>query len=254
MARRSRSAFAEPDSAAELAESVREHSHPLDNSEDLTPLIERIGDARFVLLGEASHGTAEYYDWRRRISQRLVREKGFSFIAVEGDWPDCYRVNRYVKGTTRADANAEEALHAFSRWPTWMWANREVVELAEWMHSHNDGQPRAKQAGFYGLDVYSLWESMAAVIEYLERVDPNAAKAARRAYACFDPYYEDVQKYARATVMVPASCEDEVVTMLRALRAKAPDSDDSLDGYFSAEQNALVAQNAERYYRTMVRG
>jgi erythromycin esterase-like protein len=136
-----------------------------------------------------------------------------------------------------------------------MWANREVVELAEWMKAHNDELPATRRAGFYGLDVYSLWESMAAVIEYLERADPDAANAARRAYACFDPYYENVQEYARATVLVPTSCEDEVVTMLRALRAKAPEyPEDSLDGYFSAEQNALVAQNAERYYRTMVRG
>jgi erythromycin esterase len=136
-----------------------------------------------------------------------------------------------------------------------MWANREVVGLAQWLREHNDAQPAAKRVGFYGLDVYSLWESMAAVVEYLERVDPDAANAAKRAYACFDPYYENVQEYARATVIVPASCEDEVVTMLRALRAKAPHyPEDSQDGYFSAEQNALVAQNAERYYRTMVRG
>jgi erythromycin esterase len=238
-----------------LVSDLRRAALRLESTDDLDPLMEQIGDARFVLLGEATHGTSDFYTWRTQISKRLIAEKGFSFIAVEGDWPDCYRVNRFVKGMPTADASAQDALHAFTRWPTWMWANREVVELAEWLRAHNDARPPAKQVGFYGLDVYSLWESMAAVIEYLERVDPDAANAARRAYACFDPYGEDVQEYARATVMVPASCEDEVVTMLRALRAKAPDSpDDSLDGYFSAEQNALVAQNAERYYRTMVRG
>lgn len=217
--------------------------------------MEAIGDARFVLLGEATHGTSEFYTWRTAISKRLIAEKGFSFIAVEGDWPDCYRVDRFVKGTPRADASAAKALRAFSRWPTWMWANREVVALAEWMRAHNDALPAARRAGFYGLDVYSLWESMAAVIDYLARVDPDAAGAARCAYACFEPYYEDVQEHARATMLVPASCEDEVVTMLRALRAKASAyPEPSIDGYFSAEQNALVAQNAERYYRTMVRG
>lgn len=238
-----------------LVAELRKAALPLESANDLDPLLEQVGDARFVLLGEATHGTSEFYTWRTEISKRLITEKGFSFIAVEGDWPDCYRVNRYVKGAARADATAEDALHAFSRWPTWMWANREVVELAEWMRTHNDAQPAAERVGFYGLDVYSLWESMAAVVEYLERVDPDAANAAIRAYACFDPYYEDVQEYARATVSVPASCEDEVIGMLRALRAKARQyPEDSVDGYFNAEQNALVAQNAERYYRAMVRG
>jgi len=238
-----------------LIADLRRAALPLESAADLDPLMELVGDARYVLLGEATHGTSEFYTWRTEISKRLIAEKNFSFIAVEGDWPDCYRVNRYVKASPRADASAEDALHAFSRWPTWMWANREVVELAEWMRAHNDARPPAKQVGFYGLDVYSLWESMAAVIEYLERVDPDAANAARRAYACFDPYYEDVQEYARATVLVPTSCEDEAVAMLRAVRAKAPQyPGDGADGYFSAEQNALVAQNAERYYRTMVRG
>src|SRR5215208_5153681 len=136
-----------------------------------------------------------------------------------------------------------------------MWANREVVELASWMRRHNRPLPAEQQVGFYGLDVYSLWESMAAVVEYLDRIDPAAARAARRAYGCFDPYYEDVQEYARATALVPTSCEDEAVAMLRALRAKAPAyREDGRDAYFNAEQNALVARNAELYYRTMVRG
>lgn len=238
-----------------LIADLRRQALPLDGPADLDPLLELIGDARYVLLGEATHGTSEFYTWRTEISRRLVTEKGFSFIAVEGDWPDCYRVNRYVKAAPGADASADDAVHAFSRWPTWMWANREVLSLVQWMREFNDARPAAERVGFYGLDVYSLWESMDAVIRYLDRVDPDAASAARRAYGCFDPYFEDVQEYARATVLVPASCEDEVVTMLRALRARAPAyPEDSLDGYFNAEQNALVAHNAERYYRTMVRG
>ncbi|HET9685244.1 MAG TPA: erythromycin esterase family protein [Gemmatimonadaceae bacterium] len=238
-----------------LVERVQNVSRPLDSPDDLGPLLEQIGDARFVLLGEASHGTSEFYTWRAELSQRLIREKGFSFIAVEGDWPDCYRVNRYIKGYRDAGTTAQEVLHAFERWPTWMWANREVMALTEWLHEHNHSLPSEQQVGFYGLDVYSLWESMSAVVDYLERIDPEAARAARRAYSCFDPYYEDVQEYARATALVPTSCEDEAVSMLGALRSKAAEyREDGRDAYFNAEQNALVARDAERYYRTMVRG
>ena len=238
-----------------LVERVKDSSRPLESADHLDPLLEQIGDARFVLLGEASHGTSEFYTWRAELSRRLIREKGFSFIAVEGDWPDCYRVNRYIKGYGDAGRSAEEVLHAFERWPTWMWANREIVALTEWLRDHNRALSADQQVGFYGLDVYSLGESMSAVVEYLDRIDPDAARAARRAYSCFDPYYEDVQEYARATALVPTSCEDEAVRMLGALRSKAVAyREDGRDAYFNAEQNALVARDAERYYRTMVRG
>ena len=240
---------------AALVDGIRAHAHPLEGPEDLDPLMERIGDARYVLLGEASHGTAEYYTWRTRISQRLIQEKGFSFIGVEGDWPHCYRVNRYVKGAPDAGRSAYDVLHAFDRWPTWMWANREIVELAEWLRQHNDGLAPDRRAGFYGLDVYSLWDSMEAVIKYLERVDPEAAHAARQAYSCFDPYGEDVQEYARATLYIPDACADEAIAMLTELYQKAPEyQEEGREAFFNAEQNALVAKNAERYYRTMVRG
>jgi erythromycin esterase-like protein len=229
--------------------------NPLRDERDLDPLLARIGDARYVLLGEASHGTSDFYTWRERISRRLIEEKGFRFIAVEGDWPDCYRVNRYVKGYPGAGESAFEVLHAFARWPTWMWANREVESLTEWLRQHNRDALDDEKVGFYGLDVYSLWESMAAVEEYLERVDPTAARDARRAYGCFDPYQEDVQEYARATALVPTSCEDEVVGMLGALRRRAPEyREDGREAYFNAEQNALTVRNAEMYYRAMVRG
>jgi erythromycin esterase-like protein len=229
--------------------------NPLRDERDLDPLLARIGDARYVLLGEASHGTSDFYTWRERISRRLIEEKGFRFIAVEGDWPDCYRVNRYVKGYPGAGESAFEVLHAFARWPTWMWANREVESLTEWLREHNRDALDDEKVGFYGLDVYSLWESMAAVEEYLARVDPAAARDARRAYGCFDPYQEDVQEYARATALVPTSCEDEVVGMLGALRRRAPEyREDGREAYFNAEQNALTVRNAEMYYRAMVRG
>ena len=247
------SAWRRSPAADSLIDEIRDLAIPLETPVDLDPLLDAIGDSRFVLLGEASHGTSEFYTWRAEITKRLITEKNFSFVAVEGDWPDCYTVNRYVKG--HSGHTAERVLHAFSRWPTWMWANREIAELAEWMRNHNAKLPSDNQAGFYGLDVYSLWESMHVVLEYLEKMDPSLAKSARRAYACFEPYEEDAQEYARATAIVPTSCEDEAVSILRAMRSHAPEfRDDGPDAYFNAEQNALVARNAELYYRMMVRG
>jgi erythromycin esterase-like protein len=239
----------------ELAEQVRALERPLAVSDDLDPLMERIGEARYVLLGEASHGTSEYYTWRTQISQRLIREKGFSFIAVEGDWPDCYRVNRFVRAAPESGTSAREVLHTFDRWPTWMWANKEIVVLAEWLRDYNDGLPEERKAGFYGLDVYSLWSSMREVIRYLERTDPDAVRAAWSAFRCFEPYGEDVQQYAWATRLVPTSCEDEVVALLAEIQQQAPrDREQDREASFSAEQNAVVAKNAEHYYRTMVHG
>jgi erythromycin esterase len=245
----------------------------LASAADLDPLLERIGDSQFVLLGEASHGTSEYYLWRSRVTERLVREKGFGLVGVEGDWPDCYRVNRYVKGwdgrtRERGPGTAYEALHAFARWPTWMWANREVVHLAEWLRGWNEERPEEEKVGFYGLDVYSLWESMDAVMAYLRGRDPRLAREAAAAYACFEPYNRDEQEYARGTIgrgglawggrgLVPHDCREEVVQVLRRLRerhAAAPPGGHEPEAAFDAEQNALCAVNAERYYRAMVRG
>ncbi len=238
-----------------LRQSLKKVALSLEGASDLDPLIERIGDSRFVLLGEATHGTSEFYTWRAELTKRLIVEKGFSIIGVEGDWPDCFRVNRYAKGRFGAGDSAEQVLHAFDRWPTWMWANREVCRFIEWLRDHNAALGEAEKTGFYGLDVYSLWDSMREVIAYLNRVDPSAVPSARRAYNCFEPYAEDEQEYARATALVPTSCEDEAVAVLAALRAKAPSyREDGKEGFFDAEQNALVARNAERYYRAMVRG
>ena len=249
---------------AGLEASLRAAWRPLTSDTDLDPILERIGDARIVLLGEASHGTAEFYEWRDRLSRRLIEEQGFDFVAVEGDWPDCYAVNRYVRGLPDAGASAHEVLHAFHRWPTWMWANREVVEFAEWLSARNERLPLEERAGFFGLDVYSLWASMEAVLGYLEGVDPTAAERARSAYGCFDPYANDVQEYAFASRYVPETCEEEVVAILGELRAKAgaylraasDQTDERLrrEALFDAQQNALVARNAEAYYRVMVRG
>src|SRR5438309_994998 len=158
MARRRAHWQTEAPASAELRSEIAALAQPLRMAADLDPLLERIGGSRLVLLGEASHGTAEYYTWRLRISQRLIEEQGFSFIAVEGDWPDCFRVNRYVKGLDGATSGFE-VLHAFARWPTWMWANEEVVALVEWLRQFNDTQTEQRRVGFYGLDVYSLWDS-----------------------------------------------------------------------------------------------
>jgi len=219
----------------------------------LDDLIERIGDARIVLIGEASHGTHEYYTWRARISKRLIAERGFNFIGVEGDWPDCYRVNRYVKGYDGGADSAREVLHAFDRWPTWMWANWEVVAFTEWLRKHNDTLTPEQRAGFYGLDVYSLWESLEAVLDHLREYHPQAVQPAVEAMACLHPFNRDPQTYAMSIRYVQEDCEDEIVRVLHELRHAPSAHPDDPEAHFDAEQNALAAVGAERYYRAMVR-
>jgi len=247
--------FDSEESTASIEERLAAKAHPLEHAADLDPLLERIGEAHYVLLGEASHGTSDYYTWRMKISQRLILEKGFSFIAVEGDWPDCYRVDRFIRGLADAGDNARDVLHGFERWPTWMWANEEVVELVRWLRQHNYAKPAEARVGFYGLDVYSLWDSLYQVMGYLHRSHPKLLPAARRAFECFEPYGEDVQDYAQATRWLDASCEGEVVGLLSKLRrggVRAKHGD--REAQFDAEQNAWVVHDAEHYYRTMVRG
>ena len=180
---------------------VRLDAQPLGGGTDYDELLERIGDARLVLLGEASHGTHEFYRERIRIMRRLIAERGFNAVAIEGDWPDAHRVNRYVQGG-RSDHDAEEALRGFRRFPTWMWRNADVVDFVGWLRAHNDRvRPGAPKAGFYGLDLYSLGASMEAVIGYLERVDPQAAARARRRYACLQPHAGDEAGYGQAVTL-----------------------------------------------------
>jgi erythromycin esterase-like protein len=219
--------------------------------------MERIGEARFALLGEASHGTHEFYRERAEITKRLIAEKNFTAVAVEADWPDAYRINRYVRGVSD-DVDAEEALADFRRFPTWMWRNTVVVEFIEWLRSHNDRlPPSAENVGFYGLDLYSLHASMKAVLHYLQKVDPQAAERARERYACFDHVGEDAQAYGLMTHLnLSKSCEDEVVSQLVELQRRAGDyarRDGRLaeDELFYAEQNARLVKNAEAYYRSM---
>jgi erythromycin esterase len=241
----------EPEARAELVDHILNEATSLRGSEALDPRMARIGEARFVLLGAASHGTAEYYSWRAEISRRLIVEKGFQFIAVEGHWPSCDRLDQYIKGLEDDDAN--EAVQEFDRWPTWMWATEEIAELASWLEGYN--RNRQEKVGFHGLNVYSMWDSLYSVIGYLRRVDPGAIDAARRAFRCFEPYGEDAQEYARATRLVSTLCPDEAVALLASIRRKSPSyGEDDRWGAFRAEQNALVVRDAEAYYRAMVRG
>lgn len=240
---------------------IRAAAHPLTGApDDFAPLLERIGNARYVLLGEASHGTHEFYRIRAEITKRLILDQGFCAVAVEADWPDAYRVNRYVRGWPDAE-DATEALSGFQRFPQWMWRNADVLDFVGWLRAHNDRQPgEGAKVGFYGLDLYSLRASMVAVLEYLRVVDPAAAERAQRRYACFDHFGGDPQHYGYAAAAgLSPSCEAEVLRQLVELRAKASeyahrDGRVAADALFVAGQNAKVVANAERYYREMFRG
>jgi erythromycin esterase-like protein len=244
-----------------LTKELRAAVHVLKGAaHDYDPLLQLVDDARFVLIGEASHGTHEFYRERAQITKRLIREKGFNCVAVEADWPDAYRVNRYVRGRG-GDADAIEALAGFQRFPTWMWRNADVLDFIGWLRSHNDMvRPGRSKVGFYGLDLYSLHASIAAVIAYVDKVDPEAAKRARHRYACFDLYGDDPQAYGFATTLsLRQTCENEVITQLMDLRRHAAenamrDGRIAEDDYFYTEQNARLARDAEHYYRTMYRG
>jgi erythromycin esterase-like protein len=240
---------------AEVISSISQWAYPVNEMDDLAPLFKRVGEARIVMLGEASHGTNEYYTWRSYITKRLIEEKGFNLIAVEGDWPDCYRLNRYIKNYPGAGKNAFEVLKEFNRWPTWMWANWEMVALAEWLYSFNKTLPANKKTGFYGLDVYSLWESMQSIMQYLKRTDPGALQIAEEAFRCFEPYRKDEGvSYANASQFVPELCQQEVVHLLKEIQQRLPLYNTDYENVFSAEQNALVMVNAEKYYRAMIKG
>jgi erythromycin esterase-like protein len=246
--------------SAALIKTLREAAHPLTGAaRDYDPLLDLIGDARFVLLGEASHGTHEFYRARADITRRLITEKGFNAVAVEADWPDAYRANCYVRGSS-GDRSANEALSGFKRFPTWMWRNRDVLDFVEWLRAHNAERPRDGEAGFYGLDLYSLYSSIEAVLGYLEEIDPEAAKRARYRYTCFEHFGEDTQAYGYAASFgLAPSCETEVVNELVELQRNAAsyarrDGRLAEDEFFYAEQNARVVKDAERYYRTMFTG
>jgi erythromycin esterase-like protein len=226
--------------------------------EDYDELLELVGDRRFVLLGEATHGSHEFYRERARITKRLIDDKGFTAVAVEADWPDAYRVNRYVTGHS-IDPDATAALADFQRFPAWMWRNRDVVGFTEWLRARNDAHPEQTKARFYGLDLYSLRASMEAVVSYLDTVDPDAAAAARSRYSCFDHIGAEGAQYGHSVALdLTLPCEKEVVEQLVDLQRRsagilARDGWVAEDEYFFAEQNARLVRNAEEYYREMYR-
>jgi erythromycin esterase-like protein len=238
---------------------VREAARPLlGSSSDYDALLDSVGDSQVVLIGEASHGTHEFYEERARITRRLIEEKGFTAVCIEGDWPSTYRINRFVRGAGD-DPDALAALGDFQHFPRWMWRNEVVLEFVRWLEGHNGHLPRgsARSVGFYGIDLYSLHASIRAVIAYLDTIDQEAARRARARYACFEHFGEDPQAYGyAASFRLDRSCEDKVVRQLEDLRGRAHEymkKDGKLaeDEYFFAEQNARLALNAERYYRSM---
>src|SRR5947209_8424139 len=244
-----------------IIDAVREAAQPLEgNARDYDPLLKLIGNAHFCLLGEATHGTHDFYRERAEVTKRLIKEKQFTAVAVEADWPDAFRVNRYVR-RLGDDRNADEALSGFKRFPTWMWRNTVVQDFVEWLREYNDALPaQATKVGFYGLDLYSLYTSIEAVLGYLDKIDPEAAQRARYRYACFEHFGENTQAYGYATSFgMTEPCEREVVGQLVELRRRAADyaSRDgrvAQDEFFFAEQNARLVKNAEEYYRVMFRG
>lgn len=242
--------------SALIAEPVHKAAHRLDDSaQAYAPLIQLLADKDFTLLGEATHGTQDFYQARIDITKQLILHHGLNAIAIEGDWPSAYRVNRYVRWQG-ADKNPNEALGDFKRFPLWMWRNTPMLEFVLWLRQHNEGLPLNKQVGFYGLDMYSLYESIAAVLEYLDKVDPEAAAEARRFYSCLgqaghEGYYGyQIQSGKRR------SCEAEVIQQVLALRENVmryakPGDYSSEDDQFQAEQNARLIHSAENYYRQM---
>jgi erythromycin esterase-like protein len=231
---------------------LREQAMPLPALDDpaFADSFESLADARVVLIGEASHGTSEFYRARAAITRRLIERHGFSIVAAEADWPDAARIDRYVRQRQRP-AWVEEG---FKRFPTWMWRNREVAEFCDWLRGHNDALPARERVEFRGLDVYSLGASIREVLDYLDRIDPAAASDARRRYGCLSPWHEEPAGYGHTVMLGQPSCEAAVVEQLAELLAQRLDYIER-DGehFFNAERNARVVLAAEQYYRAMYR-
>ena len=237
-----------------LPQLIADAAEPLPDINDRTfsEFFDRYGDARVVLLGEASHGTSEFYRARAAISRRLIERHGFNIVAVEGDWPDCATIDRYV----RHRQWREGELRAFERFPTWMWRNREFDAFVGWLRQHNAGRSYDQMTGFYGLDLYNLSASMQAVTDFLEREDPELARLAHRRYACLEPWAEEPQLYGRNALLEGyARCEVGVVQMLKDLLQKQIDCfAEECDEWLDAQANARLVKDAEAYYRVMYHG
>lgn len=223
-------------------------SHPLETEDDLDALIAQAGNAKVVLLGEASHGTSEYYTWRATISKRLIEEKGFDFIAVEGEWADSYRVNEFIKGGPRDSIEAVNLLRQYNRWPTWMWGNHEVAGLVSFLNQSNQSKPATQKTGFYGLDVYCLWESMQELMPFIKDND-SLMRMADDVRQCFQPFSSDPMQYAYFVMNADENCRLQVENLYKAIMSYTGNKTAMNEQHFVMQQNALVAFNGERYYR-----
>lgn len=235
-----------------LIQAISQHSLPL-NDRSLTKIVEAIGDAQIVMIGEASHGTSEFYTIRAELSKKLIEQKGFQLIAVEGDWPSAQAVNRYVKGYGVEGETAKDVLKtAFHRWPTWMWANEEVATFTEWLKETN--QNRQEKIGFYGIDLYSLFESIDEVLQFLSNHPEHQVdlEHAKKAFTCFEPYNRMPEHYALSAAHFSDQCISEVTSLLRSLRNHKEQYSSQHEEDLNVVMNALVAKNAESYYREMM--
>jgi len=243
--------------AGEVPAAIHAIARPIYGEGELDEIVELVAHKRLVLLGESSHGTHDFYDLRASITRRLIAKHGFSAVAIEGDWPDALRVDRYVRGHGGDDDTAEAALRGFERFPRWMWRNEDVERFVTWLHDHNADMPAEQRCGFYGLDLYSLHASMHAVLQYLEDNDTEAAKRAKQRYACFDHVGDPLHYGMQAHLGIGPRCEAEVVAQLVEIQrrkiarsGRAPGG----DAWFHAVQQAHVVRNAEAYYRAMLGG
>ncbi len=237
-----------------LAQAIAERCETFETIEsaNLDALLDRIGDAKVVLLGEASHGTSEFYRMRARITQQLIARKGFRFVAIEGDWPDVARLDHYVR---HFEYPATEWT-AFARFPTWMWRNEETRTFVDWLHAYNAEKEQEQRTAIYGLDIYSLYTSIRSVLEYLDKVDPDAARIARERYGCLTPWQSDPATYGHAALTGTfKTCETDVVRILNdLLRKRSAVGYQDGERFMDAVQNARLVADAERYYRIMYYG
>ena len=234
-----------------LEDRIALNAIPLKTRSGLTSLINKIAHSKIVMLGEATHGTQEFYEWRRLISQELIEHHGYNFIAVEGDWPPCSALNKFIHSEAESsEVREREMLKHFKRWPTWMWANTEIHKLTEWMHEHNLDNLKPYQVGFYGLDIYSLFESIDEVHNQLHKMQPDVAREIKIRYGCFKRFLSETS-YAKSLIKFPEGCEAQVIKSLQKLlltRLEGMQAQEILD----AQQNAHVVRNAEKYYRSMI--
>lgn len=235
-----------------LIQSIKEVSHPFHKQEGIDAILSKIKDETFVLLGESSHGTLEFYKIRAELTKKLITEKGFTYIAVEGDWPACQEINRYIKGFDHIDSNAREVLNSFHRWPPWMWANEEMIDLIEWLKDYNNKMPNDKKVGFYGIDVYSLWESIDEIISYLEKIKSPQIESAKKTFSCFEPFNRRPEKYGLSASFYGEDCLDEVTKLLTEITLNKMTVSNTEENTLNLEVNAMITANAENYYRTMV--